>query len=359
MKKQRLFYLDFIRVMSTVAILIYHFNVWLPRFGIDSKGVFSFIPSLSTIGVSLFIIISGASLMYTTSEKLTIKDFYNKRFLGIFPVFYVSYIFALAIQVFLRGGMSQKPIWTAILTVFGVDGYFSGIIPNFYLVGEWFMGFIILFYLAFPILRKGIKEKPRLTIVIIIAIYIVGLIINKYHMNVIKYPSILVRLPEFAFGMYFVEYIKKPKWYIIVPASLMGVTYIVLKVLDLSLPQTVTTIACLSFFMVFVFIGYIIKWQSIQRFFIWIAKYSFGCILANQVAMWFVLKYILNDKIGIHALSPKKTYLIFGVTCLVIFLWSFVATKLSKIIVVAITNGIKKLKKKTTENNVIEKQIAN
>ena len=86
MKKERLFYLDFVRAIAAVSIVLTHYNacyIWIWQ---ESKVVLtSDIGGLyiGDWGVSLFIIISGAALMYVYEKKCDLKTFFKKRFLSI------------------------------------------------------------------------------------------------------------------------------------------------------------------------------------------------------------------------------------------------------------------------------------
>ena len=86
MKKERLFWLDFIRAFATFMIVLTHFNA------IYVYNVYPTTPEKAVItmnianiyiggfGVSLFLIVSGASLMYVYEEKCDVLKFYKKRF---------------------------------------------------------------------------------------------------------------------------------------------------------------------------------------------------------------------------------------------------------------------------------------
>lgn len=102
MKKERLFYLDFIRTIATISILLTHFNA-IYIFSYPEQSDKAVITSrvfglyIGDFGVSLFFIISGAALMYIYGEKMDLKTFYYKRFKSIFPMFWLAYFFAFFI----------------------------------------------------------------------------------------------------------------------------------------------------------------------------------------------------------------------------------------------------------------------
>lgn len=96
MGKQRLFYLDFIRALAVITILITHYNALFLYFVPQDKHKMVLTASIANIyigdfGVSLFLILSGAALTYTYGDKINIKIFYKKRFIGLFPIFWIAY----------------------------------------------------------------------------------------------------------------------------------------------------------------------------------------------------------------------------------------------------------------------------
>ena len=79
--KARVKYLDFIRAFSTVAIIVFHFNcsIGLHHTYAGDKHIIFYDylnGNLGQIGVSLFFILSGASLMFTYSKSLDIKKYF-------------------------------------------------------------------------------------------------------------------------------------------------------------------------------------------------------------------------------------------------------------------------------------------
>jgi peptidoglycan/LPS O-acetylase OafA/YrhL len=95
---QRLFFLDWIRAISTVLIVLTHYNnpylVSNPIFVNAPFGIY-----IGSLGVSQFLIISGAALMYShqDEESLNLKNFFWKRFKSLYPMFWIAFIIANSI----------------------------------------------------------------------------------------------------------------------------------------------------------------------------------------------------------------------------------------------------------------------
>ena len=98
MQKERIFYLDFIRALATILIVLTHYNA-LFMFDVNKPSLAVITLNVGNIyigalGVSLFLIISGAAMMYVygNREKIDWKKFYYKRFIIIYPMFWLTYL---------------------------------------------------------------------------------------------------------------------------------------------------------------------------------------------------------------------------------------------------------------------------
>ncbi len=133
--------------------------------------------------VSLFFMLSGASLYYNWGDRITsftgkggVLDFYKRRWLAIFPMFYIAwFVFYLMYVISFDwlwnwGGQYRK----LILTFLGVDGYFMYREMNYYTVGEWFLGAIIMLYVLYPLLQWCMKKIPVVSTVIISALFFIN-----------------------------------------------------------------------------------------------------------------------------------------------------------------------------------------
>lgn len=208
--KKRVYEYDAIRTIATIAIIICHQNAYITGNMIgDGRPIFwPLIGNIdvTALGVSLFFILSGASLMlsYNSSDlKFNAIEYYKKRFWGIVWPFYFAWSLILAWSTWNGWIIQSKPI-KFIYTIFAIDGWISEYTgDNYYLCGEWFLGCIIFIYLFFPIMRKLAAKKSVFFISIVLS-YVVGILFCEYYeMNTYTFP--LVRLFEFGMGMLFTE----------------------------------------------------------------------------------------------------------------------------------------------------------
>ena len=81
MKRERIFYLDFIRALAVILILLTHYNalfLYMDPQPLDKVVITYKICNLyiGDFGVSLFFIISGAALMYVYENSCNLAKFY-------------------------------------------------------------------------------------------------------------------------------------------------------------------------------------------------------------------------------------------------------------------------------------------
>lgn len=315
-KKERLFYLDFIRALSMIMIVVFHFNVSL---GGHHVGIIKIFPdtytntNLGRIGVSLFFIISGVALMFSYQNVLSIKTYFKKRFIAIYPMFWIAYaaVFLYYFYKYYTINPFSPPAakWTFVLSIIGMDGYYVSQIPNYYLVGEWFLGCIIFIYLLFPVLRILMIKYPVILGIATIIYYFC--VVNLYPFSTPIDMNFLARLPEFLFGMYFVQYIKKVNIYTFAAAMIINIFFFVKPIPILYMYNI--TITGISLFFALTFIGQYMKNQKVNAIFSTISKYSFVVFLIHHVTMEQIVDRFTNK-----VTTPVETYCLFLITCIFI-----------------------------------------
>lgn len=230
--KKRIAYLDVLRMVAFVCIIVYHFMVELelsglysfPQRGIEYQNANMHI---ATFGVSLFFMISGAGLMISSRQKLDVRKYYRKRVLRILIPFYLVYFAYLCFRFVserrlpFAGGI---PAWRIIFTLLGMDEYFSMTgYANFSLgIGEWFLGCLMLMYFVFPLLRKCMRKNKWMTMLAATVYYL--LMVTFYPFDIPVHANFFVKIYEFVLGMFFAvswEQIGKKSLFVSVPVILV------------------------------------------------------------------------------------------------------------------------------------------
>lgn len=316
-KKERLFYLDFVRAIATIVIIITHYNALflytnpqMPQKAVISPYVANIY--IGDFGVSLFLIISGAALMYVYEEKLNLLVFYKKRFLNIYPMFWIAYSAVFLIRFFEHQGFWMKaPLGNFVYTVLGMDAYVGNFgIDTFFIVGEWFFGFIIIYYLIFPLLRFGVNKVPVVMILLSLCSFVAMMYLWKYPVQ----PSIIIftRLPELVFGMVFVKFRKKVAWYVALPsAAVLVVNTILMPQINNNIQTVYVGIAA---FLMLVFIAEQLKnCKPLCKLSSAVCKYSYAIFIVHHVIILRVADYF-----DLYKLTVQESYVVFAGCCFII-----------------------------------------
>lgn len=286
-RRERILCYDVIRVFSCFCVLTIHFNAAVSGFNGTFVYPNSILPNyyldgslyLGDIGVGLFFMLSGATLMLTYRSA---GSFYKKRFLGIYPMFWLAFLFTSAYDFLELKGMSSASPLLLLPSIAGLDGYFAtlGIIGyDFYKIGEWFLGCILLLYLIFPILYWGIRKYPIATVVLGLVIYALG--IEKFNS-----VAFFLRVPEMLAGMLVSHYRMEKR-----PGLLVGICCLIflaawfLRGWIHSL--TFTAAACMLLFGILVWLSQFLK--GISRLLVFVSGLTYPAFLVHH---WLVGKLI-------------------------------------------------------------------
>lgn len=300
MKKERILYLDVIRIVGFFVVTAYHFTMQVAGNGIEAAYIDLYVGFNSfrwaSIAVFCFFMVSGAALIYQYEDKLQLKEYYKKRFLGTFPLFWLAYLFAFLERFYHEKSMPEAPKATFILSIIGMDGYLKEYGDNFYLIGEWFLGAIIILYILFPLYRSIMCKN----------IYILPLVFLGAGMWVFFYNPFQI-IPEknpIVYSMYFVlgmllEMLRKRSGQ---KAALLGrriagavgagvyvLVYMIERVHHFINPYCRTFILAMAFYLAAMEFSTWIKSERAQRMIAAIGRHSFAYFLIHHV---FLKRYV-------------------------------------------------------------------
>lgn len=286
-RRPRLFYLDLVRALATFLIVLTHFN---NPFLTDGRYLLTNQPFglyVGDLGVSLFLIISGAALAYTYQRPVDLSSFYWKRFKGIYPMFWIAWLLGTIYFFIVQGGapLNAAPARSMIWTVLGIDGWIGVFgVQTAYLLGEWFLGFIILFYLLFPGLLYLVERFPKSTAAGLLIVFVITWVIMRDLFPSVPGSIILtMRLPELAFGIYLVRYIKR-----VAPVAVVcAVAVLALNgFFPTVLPKDVATaVLGIAAFLLLVVLARYVAIGPVRVFIQWVAKYSYAIFLVHHVVI--------------------------------------------------------------------------
>jgi peptidoglycan/LPS O-acetylase OafA/YrhL len=213
-EKDHLLFFDILRIIAILFIVLAH----LPGLVFLNFEFFLYNPehyynmiwfSAGTVGVALFLFISGAVLEYTHRNISTVRDlilFYYRRLTRIYPIYWIS----LLITLFIAPVYIEK-------TGAGLISQFSGFMSSPFHV-QWFIGLIVFMYLIFPLLSKVMEKYPYITILTVLVISILSTVyVNIYgaaFAGIDQQPDRvfpLCSLIEFGLGIFIVQQNLYPK----------------------------------------------------------------------------------------------------------------------------------------------------
>ncbi len=272
------------------------------------------------VGTTIFLLVSGNSLARKYGEKLDVKEFYKKRWLAIFPMFYLCYFAVFVLHRVILGNaifVGLEP-WKIIFTLTGVDNYMwlHGI-PTFAIVGEWYTALIVALYILFPLTQLLYRKKPVLGTFIILIMYGLNLAFDIGPM--IDDVHLITGLTIFWIGMLTYKYEEKIQniaW----PVKAL-IVLLALIVMLVKLPGIVLlykNIFGILIFLIFMFIGKKIdktKEPALIRF---LCKIEYGIYLCHHVilrGMTIVFEKFFGDtyEVGYYFASLAAT-IIFATT---------------------------------------------
>lgn len=167
--------LDFVRALSAIGIIAFHFYCHTQGsdllFYAHANGAWGGVLNY------LFFILSGFVLhsKYGKVEKLNLGEFYYKRWKAMMPAYLIVFAYAFSMNVFTYGKFFYMDIPNSrfLLTLIGMDGYFSWITTTYFITGEWFLGAILIAYVAYPLLRYLQEKREYLVLAGLAAAYAV------------------------------------------------------------------------------------------------------------------------------------------------------------------------------------------
>lgn len=152
------------------------------------------------IYVNCFFSISGIVLYYNYPNNISIKKFYIKRWKSIFPFYYLCFLYYYQSNVFKYKKFFYKGHWKGlILTLFGIDRYLAYKYRTYHIIGNWFIGPIVIIYYLYPI-AVYIFNKNKFIIPIFLFCGFAIMTKAKYF-NISIERNLITCFSSFYFGM--------------------------------------------------------------------------------------------------------------------------------------------------------------
>lgn len=211
MPKDRLLFIDILRIVGISLITFHHISPYYPelmKYYLSFNVWNMYIVSYAEIGIWIFLFASGLSLAcnhLNIDTRAKIKEFYTKRLLRIYPAYYTAIIvtvvaepdilqrnFSVIDYIKMATGLQAlgaKTVWDILGKV---NGPF------------WFLTPLIFLYLMYPLLSYAMRKHPHISMIAIFAIAEASIYVMSqttvFFEGISWFP--LCRLFEFSLGIY-------------------------------------------------------------------------------------------------------------------------------------------------------------
>ncbi len=365
MKKQFEPSFNIIRAVSAFMIVFIHYSYCFAEYGIKNEGPGFLRFKNSDIGgvfVTMFFMLSGAALLYNHPDfpnGKSVLRFYKKRWLTIFPMFYIAWGIMYVINSLRFGGWFWGgPRKNFLLTFIGMDGYFLHLGMNYYCLGEWFLGAIIILYLLYPLL-VFIWNKAKIPGTLLVAIiflfnlrrhyfssapdtniFIVLIKFYNSHITISDNMCVWTCLADFWCGFLLVTYllpaIKKLKETKKDLIALLINTVVLSLFFLIEMPMTkqeVSLVMAFLYYLEFTLLTpYITPVTALNSLMNLISKYSYGIFLVHHVMIYAIMT-LLKD----HIFTRATSLIMFIPLYAVIIMTGILLTKLTDLIMKPLT----------------------
>ncbi|PCI53729.1 MAG: hypothetical protein COB36_11910 [Alphaproteobacteria bacterium] len=205
--------LDGLRGFAVLMVIFFHSaNFAYTMAGVQLSGVLSYYYTFTLLGetgVDLFFVLSGflitGILIDTCNVKNTLKTFYIRRGLRIFPLYYAVFLIILGILVFFPGGDDALSKITLHFL------YLQNYTPTYnfdifmYMNHTWSLAVEEQFYLFWPVLFLFFyKQSPRKALFLCLNLIIVSWLfrwfLTDFEQHKLAYTTLFSRMDELCMG---------------------------------------------------------------------------------------------------------------------------------------------------------------
>jgi peptidoglycan/LPS O-acetylase OafA/YrhL len=331
MKIDNLDYIDSLRWIAIILVLIIHLSIWLPILGIKIPNYILTFIWFWQYGVLLFFLVSSYTLFRSLDlrKENNMKYFFLRRFFRIAPLYYLIIIFLYfttsGIPYYLDKNTSWITISNLILHILFLNWFFSNSFNSIIWV-EATIFTEVWFYLFLPVIYKY-RKKMHYTLFLSLLIALLSLIYIKFMnlsflSNIAIFKSPLVQMLAFLPWCYIYIYEKNHKINnFFKKYKNLILTFILLSFILLSFIQIPTTYTPIILFVIMIFLFslffLLVKNNEMKFFnnkilwFIW--KISYSLFLIHFI----IIYYLMNNYEKIIAYGFNLIYVIIFVLSLI------------------------------------------
>lgn len=211
MDKQKIYFpnLNGLRFIAAFLVIIHHIEQIKSISKIDNYSeTIPFVGIIGKLGVVLFFVLSGFLITYLllaedhSFKNISIRKFYIRRMLRIWPLYFLIIILAFLIlpniDLFTLPGYGKEVIYSNLLLKLFLYAIFFpnlvlsllGVVP--YASHTWSIGTEEQYYLVWPIILKYFKKYRIILMLIIIIFYLVfNKLLSTHYSDILPYKSVI------------------------------------------------------------------------------------------------------------------------------------------------------------------------
>ena len=324
--------LDIIRIIAIWIIVTFHFYVLLALNEGYANG------DWGCVGTTIFFILSGYVMRLCYKQITDIKRFYKKRFLSIYPMFWIAFftayfIHSLHVSNFRYGG----PLWKLLFSIIGIDNYLSFYqIPTYALVGEWFTIIIIILYILYPLLNVLFNKKLLVTTIILSALYFINVFADAF--TVPDDANLITGIFMFWIGMILEKYNQELKNHLfhIIPFIIIALLIVFVKLPFFTLPWKNLLGICI-FIILLIITSKLDDGGLFARIISFLSKISYAIYLSHHIILYFMYR-----RFGMYLVSGKRILFFYVGILFLILLVSIVLYYITELFIKYIPQHIEK-----------------
>jgi hypothetical protein len=315
--KIRLKGIIFARAISSIGILCFHFFC-------QSKGKFKLCYKTANshwgfIFVTVFFSISGSVLYYNYPKVNSLKIFFFKRWKSILLPYYICFFYFFLQKAFFFRKLFFRGHWSKLIfTLFGLDGYLSRMkLKTYFLIGQWFLGAIIIIYFLYPILSWLMNKNILIIHFIILFCYPLMYYTNIF--TIIPRINMITSINSFYFGMLGIIY--HDLFFSKIGFVISLIIFIFLYFIKISKIVLIHQMQGFSLYIILVQIGKKIMKSEFKQIILEINNLSyyifllhhkiiFAVLNANNPDIWYLQMEFLLITIILTIISSKIVYII-------------------------------------------------
>lgn len=171
--KEKIVWLDWLRVLSTIAVIFVHTGANLNKqFGhieLSDWWAANFWQGISRFCVPLFFMISGVTVL---GRELPIKEHFKKPFIRILLPFFFWHMAYMIFNWVVRLKMKPMDFW-------GVIKFVSSQFQNYSAYHFWYIYALIGIYCILPIFNKWINKASKFEIEVFLGLWLLTFLVNN------------------------------------------------------------------------------------------------------------------------------------------------------------------------------------